>query len=178
MGMNYFDLIFAVFFLWAAYKGFSKGFIIHAASLAALILGIYGAVKFSDFTAGVLTEKLHFTSQYLSLIAFAVTFVIIVIGVHFFARLLDKLVKAVALGFVNRIAGVLFALLKTAFLISIVLVIINGANRHTHFLPEDQMNNSLLYEPLSSFAPMIFPYLRFGDFELPKKEEIAPGIVV
>ena len=39
LGLNYFDLVFAILLLWSAYRGITKGFIVMAASLAALILG-------------------------------------------------------------------------------------------------------------------------------------------
>lgn len=163
MGLNYFDVVFAILLLWSAYRGYSKGFLIMAASLAALVLGVWGAIRFSDLTAGFLIENLDFQSKYTALIAFALTFIGIVIGVHFLARATDKLVKAVALGFVNRLAGLAFAILRTAFLISIVLVILNSIDRRVPFIPEEHKGNSLLYKPLSRLAPAIFPYLDFDN---------------
>ncbi|MFC2116684.1 CvpA family protein, partial [Bacteroidota bacterium] len=136
-----------------------------AASLAALVLGVWGAVRFSALTSTLLTENLHLQTKYLPLIAFALTFVGIVIAVHLLARAMDKLVKAVALGFVNRIAGLVFGILRTAFLISIILVIINSIDRRVPFIPEEHKENSLLYGPLSKLAPSIFPYLNFEDMK-------------
>ena len=159
--MNYFDAIFIIAFLWSAYRGITKGFIIMLASLAALILGVWGAIHFSDLTSGFLTDKLNFDSQYLQIISFAVTFILIVIAVHLVARAADKLVKAVALGFVNRIAGLIFGIAKTAFIISIILVVVNSIDRKLPFIPEEHKENSLLYQPLSRLAPAIFPYLDF-----------------
>ena len=167
--MNIFDLVFLIIFIWAAYKGFSKGLIIQAASLAALLLGIIGAIKFSGYTAFVLTKKFNVTGEYLQLTAFAITFVIIVIAVHIIARLTEKFVKAVALDFVNRILGLLFSTIKMAFIISIVLVIINIINYNAPFLPKDKVNKSLLYKPLSSLAPMLFPYFRL-EYEKMRRE--------
>ena len=175
--MNYIDLIFAIAFLWAAYKGLTKGFIIQAAALAALLLGILGAIKFSGLTAKLITEKLDYHSDYLQLIAFAITFIVIVVGVHLVARMADKLVKAVALGFVNRIFGLLFSWLKTAFIISIILIILNSINQRTPFLPRTAIEKSLLYKPLSSFAPLIFPYFKF-DFREIRKEVIPNNDIV
>ena len=127
------ESIFVAILLYAAYKGFSKGIVIQAASLVALILGIYCAIKFSGVTATFLIEKLDLQTQYISLIAFAVTFVGIVILVHLVARIIDKFIKAIALGFVNRAFGGFFAVLKTAFIISIVLVIVNNANKKYNY---------------------------------------------
>ncbi|MGD2033736.1 MAG: CvpA family protein [Bacteroidales bacterium] len=161
-----FDIIFIIIFLWAIYKGYSRGFILQAATLAALILGIYGAIKFSGLTATIIIEKLHFNWEYMHLIAFAVTFIGIVIGIHFLARLFEKLLQAISLNLANRLLGVVFSMLKYAFIISAVLVVINGINRRTRFIPREQIDQSILYRPLSMLAPLLFPYLHF-DFTHP-----------
>ena len=175
--MNYIDLILAIFLLWAAYKGFKNGLIIEVASLAALILGIFGAIKFSGLTADFLVEQFDLTTQYLSLIAFAITFVCIVIVVHLLARFLDKLVKAIALGFINRLAGIVFGVVKIAFILSIVLVILDAVNQKANFVPKEKLEKSLLYGPVFNFAPAIFPYLDFEEIrenieDLRKKDKV------
>jgi membrane protein required for colicin V production len=169
--MNYFDLIIIVVLLWSAYRGITRGFIIMAASLAALILGIWGAIRFSDLTAGLLTRQFDIHTQYLGLIAFALTFIAIVIVVHLIARAADKLLKAVALGFVNRLLGLVFAVLKNAFILSIILVVLNAIDQRTPFLPEEQVENSILYKPLSKLAPAVFPYLNFEDIRQEFRQE-------
>ena len=177
--MNAIDLVLAVILAWSAYRGFSKGFILQLSTLTALILGIWGAIHFSDFTANLLTRQFNIGSQYLHIISFAVTFIVIVIAVHLLARLIEKLIQAVALGFVNRLLGVVFGIAKVAFVVSIILVLVNKANDKYQFLPEEKTENSLLYEPLSQFAPMIFPYLNFDDIRedfQKKEEEVKEGI--
>jgi len=151
------------------------------ASLAALILGIFGAIKFSYMTSDFLVEKFDMTTQYLPLISFAITFVIIVVVVHLMAKALDKLVKAIALGFVNRLLGVLFGVIKTAFILSIILVILNTIDRKTHFLPEDKIEESFLYKPISAFAPLIFHDLNFESirgFGERKETEDKDGVLI
>ncbi len=161
-----FDIIFLIIFLWAIYKGYTRGFILQAATLAALILGIFGAIKFSGFTATIIIEKLHFNWEYMHLVAFAITFIGIVIGIHFLAGLFEKLLRAISINFMNRLLGVIFNLIKYAFIISAILVVINGINRRINFLPEEKINQSILFKPLSALAPMLFPYLHF-DFTHP-----------
>ncbi len=171
--MNWFDLVFIVLLIWSAYRGFSKGFILQLSTLAALLLGIYGAIHFSHFTAEWLTEHFSISQNYLSILSFALTFILIVVAVHLLARIIEKLIQAIALGFINRLAGVVFGIAKTAFILSIILVLVNKANDKYHFLPPEKKENSLLYRPLSEFAPSIFPYLHFDDLkeELDEKEE-------
>ncbi len=172
--MNYFDIIFGAILLYSAYKGFSKGIVIQAASLVALLLGIYGAIKFSDVTSGFLQEKFQPETQYLPLISFALTFVAIVIGVHLIAKIIDKLVKAVALGFINRLSGMVFSIIKMAFIISIILVLVNNADKKFNFLPKEKVQNSILYQPLSNFAPYLFPYLNFDNIKNTFEDNIEP----
>lgn len=184
--MNFIDLIFIVILLWSAYRGYTKGFILQLSTLAALLLGILGAIEFSDFTAKLLKANFLIDSDYLNIIAFAVTFIIIVIAVNILARIIEKLLHAIALGFINRILGIIFGIAKTAFIISIILVLVNKANNKYHFIPEEKTNNSYLYQPLSSFAPMIFPYLNFNELkdgideeeEKKKEEESEEGTMV
>jgi membrane protein required for colicin V production len=169
--MNWFDLVFLILLLWSAYRGFAKGFILQLSTLAALLLGILGAIHFSDMTARWLTNHFSISTDYLSIIAFALTFIIIVIAVHLLARLIEKLVQAIALGFINRILGIVFGIAKTAFIISVILVLVNKANDKYHFMSPETTEHSFLYQPLSDFAPMVFPYLRFDEV----REQLEPG---
>ncbi|MFW5658225.1 MAG: CvpA family protein [Bacteroidota bacterium] len=174
--MSVFDIVFIILLGWSAVRGFMKGFIIMAASLVALLLGIFGALEFSWMTEDFLQNSLNVTSQYVSVISFATTFILIVVVVHLIAWGLDKLVKAVALGFFNRVLGVVFGIIKMAFIISVLLVIINVINEKAAFISEEQQNDSVLYRPLSDFAPTIFPYLRperFREYMKGKEEEPA-----
>ena len=77
-----------------------------------LILGIWGAIKFSAFTAEKLYDYFDMTGQYVGIIAFIITFGIIVVVIHFIGIMADKIVDAVSLGFVNRLLGIVFGLLK------------------------------------------------------------------
>jgi membrane protein required for colicin V production len=178
--MNTIDLVFAILLLWAAYRGYTKGFIVQLATLAALLLGILGAVMFSDFTSGLIIKKFDVSGQYLPIISFAVTFIVIVIAVHLLAKMINKLVDAIALGIVNRLLGVLFSVVKIAFVVSIILVLINKVDNKYNFIPDDTKNNSLLYKPLSNFAPMIFPYLNFEKIKekLEEEEQKLPEISI
>jgi membrane protein required for colicin V production len=161
--MNYLDIILAIPLLWAVYKGFTKGLIFSVASLLALILGIYGAIHFSFLTEQYIQAWFHPNEKYLVIISFGITFVLIVIIVHLLAWAADKLIKAVALSFFNRLGGLLFNLIKMAFILSVILSLVNYLNSFRDFIPEKDRQESLLYGPVSAFAPAVFPYLKFEE---------------
>jgi len=165
MTLTFFDVLFIILIGWSAFRGFTKGFIVQLASLAALLLGIFGAIKFSGITAGYLDDHLEMAPHYLSLISFAVTFIIIVLLVHLLGKLVEKLVDAVALGVANRLLGIIFAVAKTAFILSIIMIFVNKVDNKYHFIPDDVKENSMLYEPISALAPTIFPYLQFDEIQ-------------
>lgn len=159
--MNYFDIIVGILLILAIIKGFKNGLIIELASLAALVLGLFGAIKFSSIAEKFLIQ--YIDSSHIGLIAFIVTFIAIVIVIHLIAKVVDKMVSAIALGVINRILGALFSMLKYAFIISVLLAILVSFEKTYSIIPEEQKDNSHLYEPLRSIAPSIFPYLQFDD---------------
>lgn len=173
--MNYLDLIIAIPLLWAAFRGFTRGFIITAASLLALILAIYGGIHFSDVAASMIIAKFGPETRHVQIISFAVTFVAILIIVNLIAWLVDKLVTAVALGFVNRILGIIFNCIKMAFILSVLIAIVNSFNLQNSVIPEKDKEASFLYKPIASVAPALFPYLRFDKLKMkPPGEKAVP----
>lgn len=142
-------------------------------SLAALVLGIVGAIKLRPVFASALDSVFSISPEYVNVIAFAVAFVSIVIIVHLVAFLIEKLVKAVALSLVNRVLGMAFGLLVTAFVLSMILWPINEVNKEKQIIKPERIEGSLLYKPLSGFAPGIFPYLKRDEWKeyVPKKKE-------
>ncbi|MFA6404061.1 MAG: CvpA family protein [Salinivirgaceae bacterium] len=173
MNANIFDVVVIGVLVLGAFHGYIKGLISSAASLAALLLGVWGAIKFSGFIASFLSGWMHTNERTTNIIAFAVTFVLIVIAIHLIAKVLEGIAEASALGVVNKVFGSAFGVLKYALLLSIVLVVIN-AIRPSAISPELKQK-SLFYKPIASFAPTIFHRLKFE--ELKKEAEEKVGVV-
>ena len=143
------------------------------ASLLALILGILGAIQFRPAFAGMLDSIFNIAPQHLNVIAFSVAFVAIVLVVHIAAFVVDRLIKAVALNFVNRMLGMVFGVVVTAFVISVILWPINEVNAQHQIIKQKHIDGSLLYKPLSAFAPAVFPYLKKKEWKkyVPKEKK-------
>jgi|SRR6056297_1264391 len=173
--MNILDIILVIPLLWALYRGFRKGLIFMIASLTALVLGVLGAVRFHESVGEFLKNLFVINPEHLNLISFAVAFIFIVLVVHLAAFLVDKLIKAVALSFLNRAAGMIFGLFVSAFIISIILMPLDAANKKREFISLTVINKSLLYSPLKELAPTVLPYLKREEFRnlLPGRDEIG-----
>lgn len=168
--MNYIDIILLVPVIWFVYQGFRKGFVIEFASLLALILGIYAALYFSGYAADFLINNLNLSSKYVPVFSFIITFIVIVFIVYSIGKLLEKVINLVALGFVNKVAGGVFGLLKGAVLISIVLMIINYFNED--FISQEKKDNSMLYESIEGIAPMLWESFQNWDLDDPKIKDL------
>lgn len=177
--MNYLDIVFLVPLLFALYRGFKKGIIHMAASLAALVLGIIGAIKLRPLFASILDSLFDISPDYINVIAFSVAFIVIVLVVHLLAYVVEKLIKAVALNFVNRLLGMGFGLLVTAFIISMILWPVNLVNAEKQFIKPEHIENSILYKPLSAFAPTVFPYLKKQEWKefIPREKKGKENVV-
>lgn len=157
--MNYIDIIIAIPLLWGLYKGFSKGLILEAASLIALGLAIWGGIKFSDFLSEWLKNNMEWTSRYLPVISFAIIFIGILVLVFAMAKLLEKVVKAVSLGFLNKLSGAAFGILKFGLILSVLIFVLNAIEKSIPLIPAGAKDASLLYGPVGKIAPIIIPGL-------------------
>lgn len=166
--MNTIDIVFGVILILGAIQGLRKGLFVELASLVGLIAGIFGAIYFSYFVGDWLAEKTSWSEQMINLSAFAITFIIIVVVVSMAGKLLTKIADFAMLGVINKIAGAVFAVLKYAFLLSVVIMFLNAANDRIGFISEEAMEESLLFNPVKSFAPMILPSI----LEKAKEENI------
>ena len=162
--MNWIDLIIIIILGFSLIRGFTDGFVKEVASLVALILGIWGAIRFSSLTAMKLDEWFDMTGQYVGIIAFLVTFGVIVVLINFVGILVDKIVDAVSLSFLNRLLGIVFGLFKSVLILSVFFVILNAIDARRPFLPEEKIEESMLYNPISDVAPALFPIIGEGDF--------------
>jgi membrane protein required for colicin V production len=105
------------------------------------------------------------TGPYVGTIAFMITFVIIVVIIHFLGLLLDKFAETISLGFLNSLLGLVFGVFKTALILSVIFVVLNAINARHHFLPEDKIEQSKFYNPIADIAPAIFPIIGEGNFD-------------
>ena len=157
--MNYFDIVLCIPLVWGLYKGFTKGLIIELASFVAFALGVWGGIKFSDFTAQKISDYFHWQSPYLPVVSFAATFLGIVILIFFIAKLIQRLIEGMALSAINKIGGALFGALKFALVMSVVIFMIDALEESYPMVSSKTKEESLLYKPVGKIAPMLIPAL-------------------
>ena len=169
--MNYLDIIIAIIVVVFGIFGLRKGLIREAATLLGLFLGLYGAFHFSDFTAEKLQHFWEIDPKYLNLIAFIVTFIVVAILVNLLGRLVAKLVRAINLGFIDRLGGFVIGLAKGLLICSLVIMLLNVFDKNK-ILKEEAKEKSLLYPYVEQTVPYVYQGFdlvkeAMGEVELP-----------
>jgi membrane protein required for colicin V production len=134
--------------------------VLEIASFLALGLGVWGGLKFSYLSAEYLSKLFNISEKLMPLISFSVVFIIIVIAVFLLAKLLQSVLKKAALGLVNRLLGLVFGVLKFAFILSIILNLINVFNKEVEFITPEKKEASLLYSPIEKLSQLLIPGIK------------------
>ena len=160
--MNYIDIILIVPLLLGFLRGIKRGIVRELTSFIALILGIYGAINFAVYIQPFLKSQFEIGSSLIPIISFAVTFLIIVLSIKLIGFIIDKIVKFIALGIISRLLGGVFGLLKAAFILSGLLLILNAFDNYLNLLPAKEKKQSIFHRLISNVIPSILIEINGG----------------
>ena len=132
--------------------GFVKGIIKQAFSLGGLILGIvFGTLLYRPF-AGLLLNIFRMSDHTARIVAFVIILLIVPIVCGVVGKILSKVVRAANLGFVDRIAGALFGLLKSILIMGLVIMIFEMTGVSDSILNSKEKQQSRFYAPVRSIS--------------------------
>jgi membrane protein required for colicin V production len=155
MSLNFLDYIILAILLLFLIHGYRQGIIVGLATFVALLLGIYAAVHFSNYLDSTLMEHLHPSRKWLPILSFSITFLLVVIAVMLVAKLTEKLVDVVGMGFFNHFGGAALGLVKGVILISILIFMLSSLDHGGKWISEKHKKGSFFY----SHVAQIFPRL-------------------
>ncbi len=150
--MNGLDWALSALLAFAAVRGFSRGFVVELASLLGIIIGIWVA---SRYNARVATwaglDPAH------EIIPFLITFIIVLVLVHLLAKVITKAMDMAMLGLPNKVAGTVFGLLRSAFVLSVLLNLLLVRPGAKDMFPAGVVEGSVLIGPMRALAPFVVP---------------------
>ena len=127
--MNLLDVVILVIVGFCLVRGIFRGIIQEATSIAGVFVGFYGAYTFYPLVArlmpGVFADK-----AYLHIVSFLIAFTVLFVAIGLIGILLKLLLKAISLGWTDRVLGAVFGLVKAVLIASVLLVPL------TTFLPK------------------------------------------
>ncbi len=158
--MNYFDIIISIILVWAFYSGFKKGLVYMLFSFISIIVGLYAAIHFSYLTIDKLGTYLDKDPAQLKIIAYILTFIIVFGLLYLIGKILDKILSAIALGFVNKIAGGALSVAIKVIVMSLFFWIFDQANQIYPVVKPETLNQSTLYNPIKDLSPVVLINLK------------------
>ncbi len=174
--MNVIDIVILIILVIAFVRGVIKGLFVEIAGILALILGIYAAINYSYKIAYYVKQTIvDWSDQTYRVIAFVLTFLLVVLLVIFIGKLLTKLADITALGLVNKLLGGVFGVLKIGLILSVFFLIFEKINNTTTVIDKKNLENSQLYTPIKNISLLVFPSIietnKNGEqeFKLPGK---------
>ena len=158
--MNILDIILLLCFIPAVISGLRKGFIAQVIAIISLVLGVWLSVKFAVLAGRWLGQWIETSPQLLNGIAFALIFIIVVFALFALGKILEKTIKIIMLGWLNRLLGVLFSMLKCILILGFICIVFESINTRYGIVPASYLDSSLLYGPFRDIAISVFPYFK------------------
>jgi len=146
--------------------GLFKGLIKEVVGLAIVILGIYLARLFAPLASDLLVQWLDISPKGAQPLGFLLIFSLVAIVLTLTGRMIQGLVQALSLGFINSMIGGVFGALKIALLYSILFNVLQSLEHRFSIIEPESRANSLLYEPILELAPELWE-------ELTEQEELT-----
>ena len=155
------DIIFLLLIISAVIKGYDRGLIVAVFSYIAIIIGLAAALKLSTGLAELLLQSTHL--RWLPFFSFILVMIGVIFIVRLVAGLIQKSVRLIMLGGLDRLGGILLyaALYTTIF--SVVLFFVGKI----HLLPADINHTSKMYGFIAPWGPkvingfaFIFPWFK------------------
>ena len=159
--MSIIDIILLICFIPALIGGIRKGLINQVVSIISFVLGVWMSFEFATLVGEWLSEYIEASREVLNIVAFALIIIIISIVLGLAGKVIEGIFKIAHIGWMNRVLGGLFSLLKSALIIGLILMAFDSFNTNFHKVPEEVLAESILYEPIKNLAEFIaFPFLK------------------
>lgn len=135
----------------AVIQGWRKGLILALFSMVCGLIGLAAAVKLSAVLATHMKSDLHMSSRWLPVLAFILIFILVLLIIRWVGKLIEKLVKMILLGWLNKLGGILLFLILYLSIYSIFLFY----GTKTQVISKQAVNDSHLYSLIAPFGPAV-----------------------
>lgn len=154
--MNSLDLFLLIPIALGFIFGLFKGLVKELASLAAIVLGIYGAKLLAPLVSSILVQSFDFSPKTAQPLSYLFVFVAIAVVLLMLAKMLDKVFETMSLGGLNKLFGGAFGAMKYALIISVLLNVFDAIDSRFSILKLETKQNSIAYKPLMKVGPILW----------------------
>ena len=158
--MQTIDVIICVLLVIGLISGLRDGLVKQIAGLAGLIGGLLLGRMFYTPVGEWLATAFGMSEEASRVVAFIVMLLVVPLLFSLLGWLVEKLLRAVSLNWVNRLLGGLVGILKFALFAGVIITGIEFFDPHNMLLAEEKKETSVLYYPLRDVTSIFFDGLR------------------
>ncbi|MCD8293470.1 MAG: CvpA family protein [Prevotellaceae bacterium] len=151
------DIIIIVVVGLGAVLGYVKGFLKQLASIAGLVAGLLVAKALYAPTADKLADVVGGSHTFVQILAFVLIWLAVPLLFTLVASLLTRALKAVSLGGVNRMLGLLLGAAKYLLLASLLVCVLEYIDADGRIVEKQLKRESRMYYPIAEIAGAFFP---------------------
>ena len=154
------DIILLLCFIPAIVTGISKGFVKQVIDLVAILAAAWAAFQFSKMLGPWLGQYITLDPSILNVVSFVLIAIVVAVLLHLVGALITNAMKALSLGFVNRLMGLIFGVLKVALILGLLILLFETLNSSLQIVKPEATANAVVYNALKNAANAIFPILK------------------
>jgi membrane protein required for colicin V production len=151
--MNILDLLILIPVVWGCIRGFSKGLILELTSLIGLIVAILAARYFAPDLAAMLNDYVTLGAVAMKVLANVLIFVAVMLLFWLIGWIITKVADLVLLGWLNKLLGAVFGLLKGVVIAALLLMIVVFFDKDEKVITRPAKEKSMFYQALSKILP-------------------------
>lgn len=156
--MNWLDVLILLPLLVGLIRGLMRGLISEVIAFVVVILGVLGSRLVAPSLSKGFLHWFEWPEGVCDVVAYVLIFLLIAIILSIAARLIMKLLKAIHLGWANRLLGGLFGMFKYGILVLIAVFIMDKTDEAFHWQEnEPVMKTSVLYPYAVQITHTIIP---------------------
>jgi len=155
LSLSTLDIVILVVLLVGLVRGLMTGAVRQVAGVVSVVLGFLLAVQYATPFGRAIVEVLDVSDRVGAFLAFILLFLVVQIVMFVVVRMLERVLGALRLSFLNRAVGGLAGAFKAALLVSALLLVFRFIS-----LPGPETRaESILYEPVGSILPASWNWL-------------------
>ena len=147
MTINWLDVLLVLPLLFGLVRGLMRGFISEIIAIVVVILGVLGAKIWASAFSAWMLSQFAWPQGVCDIVAYALLFLGIAIVLSLIAKLLQKFLRAIHLGWANRLLGGVFGVCKYGLLVLFAVFIMDKTNESLHWADEAPIVKSSIVYP-------------------------------
>lgn len=154
-GIAIIDLAIIIVLSFFIYRGYKSGFINEFTQTFGTLIGLIVAIRYMSDLSIPIYGATNISPTFIMILCFILIFTSVALGFHYLSKKFIKAVKfSMALGSMDRVAGIAFGLVKGSIFVSLACVLLSLATFSTPI--NNEIKQSMLFNPMRNVLPLAY----------------------